>query len=102
MIKPKRFLCDNETPLRRVQPANGVTQMSDEINLIVKDAADMIARYNPRLARLFINQPFNRVTIAHAFAAGFNKSKTADVHYVANIVLRIAYTDREHRSISAA
>ena len=65
---------------------------------IAQVAANCIRDYNPRLADLFMAQPFNRVTIAKAFAAGFAN----DVHNVGASVITCAEMDRDQRADEAA
>jgi hypothetical protein len=64
---------------------------------IIADAAALIATYNPALADCFRNEPFRRVNLALAFAAGFRKSVNDDIHPTASMVLRVAYLDRQTR-----
>ncbi len=66
---------------------------------IINSAAALIAKYNPTLADCFRNEPFRRVNLALAFAAGFKRNEHDDVHPVASLILRVAYADREARAI---
>ena len=68
---------------------------------IITNAAAIIANYNPTLASMFIAQPLRRVDYAYAFAAGFAKKPTDDIHPVASLVIRAALCDREERAAIA-
>jgi hypothetical protein len=64
----------------------------------ILSAASIIAEYNSALAKCFINEPFRRIDLAMAFARGFAKNATDDIHPAASLVLRVAYLDRENRA----
>jgi hypothetical protein len=68
---------------------------------IINQAADLIAKFNPQLAKAWMSQPFNRVNLAYAFAAGFAKSETDDINENAALVIRVALLDREMRMEAA-
>ena len=69
---------------------------------IITEAAAIIRKYNPRLAAEFIASPFRRVDLAHAFARGFVKNESDDVHPLGSLVIRVALADRQARQASAA
>jgi high-affinity nickel permease len=64
----------------------------NNVETIITNAAALIREYNPALATKFITEPFQRVNLAFAFAAGFD-----DVHPVAALVIRAAIADRDAR-----
>lgn len=76
---------------------NKMNAMQDTIN----EAAELIAQYDPALANLWKSQPFNRVSMAYAFASGFAKDESDDIHPTAELVLRVALLDREMRKEAA-
>ena len=61
---------------------------------LIAQAAAIIATYNQKLSTMWINQPFKRVDIAHAFSAGFTSE---DVTKPASLVMQVAYIDRDCR-----
>jgi hypothetical protein len=67
----------------------------------INQAADLIAQVNPQLAKAWKAQPFNRLNIAYAFAAGFAKSDEDDINEIASLVIRVALLDREMRKEAA-
>jgi hypothetical protein len=68
------------------------------MNAILAAAAAIIGNYNPQLAKAWDAQPFRRVTIANAFAAGFAADPGDDIHQGAALVIRAALLDRESRN----
>ena len=58
---------------------------------IIEDAAALIAYRSAECAKAWREQPWNRVTIALAFAAGFGKAETDDPHPHALVVIEAAY-----------
>jgi hypothetical protein len=64
---------------------------------LLRDAADLLRDFSPELADSFLARPFARVDLAFAFAAGFAKNDSDDVHPTASLVLRVALADRDHR-----
>lgn len=67
----------------------------------INQAAALIAQFNPKLAKAFKSQPFNRVNMAYAFASGFAKSADDDINETASLVIRVAILDREMRKDAA-
>lgn len=69
----------------------------------ILEADRLIADYDVSLASKWMSEPFSRVNIAYAFAAGFNsgKDESEDIHPTANIVIRVAMLDREMRKEAA-
>lgn len=67
----------------------------------ISTASDAIADFNPQLAEVFRDQPFQRVNAAKAFAAGFAKNPEDDIHPVAALVLEIALFDRAMRALAS-
>lgn len=59
--------------------------------------AETIGKYNAALADCYLRQPFRRVDLARAFAAGFKPDKYGDVPSVCWEVVRSALADREVR-----
>lgn len=59
--------------------------------------AATIRQYNPTLADCYLRQPFRRVDLAYAFAAGFKVNQWGDAPKVAVEVIRAALADREAR-----
>lgn len=49
-------------------------------------AADMIRRFDDRIADLFVARPAGRVYIAHAFALAAERIDEHDAHYGATII----------------
>ena len=68
---------------------------------LIQEAADLIAKFNPQLAKAWMLKPFNRVNMAYAFAAGFAKSDDDDINENASIVIQVALLDRELRKEAA-
>tara|TARA_R110000787_G_scaffold7296_3_gene25006 strand:- start:425 stop:634 length:210 start_codon:yes stop_codon:yes gene_type:complete len=66
---------------------------------LIRDAADLIRPFSADLAAAFIDQPFSRTDLAFAFAAGFAKDDSDDIHPTASIIIQIALADRRHRAI---
>lgn len=64
---------------------------------LIKEAAGLISEYDRDLARIFESQPFNRVSIARAFARGLVRNEEDDIHPAADLVLRVAIMDQESR-----
>jgi len=65
---------------------------------IAQVAADLIATVDAKLAQVFMAQPFNRVLIAEAFAAGFK----SDPQDIGATVITCADLDRRERLEMAA
>ena len=63
----------------------------------IEETAELITKFNPSLAHLWRTQPFNRVNVAYAFAAGFAKSDEDDINANASLVMQVAILDREIR-----
>jgi len=86
------MLANNQTVIQ-------LRNMSLTLAATLAETAELIAGYNPALARLWIAQPFQRVNIARAFAAGFRReSDDSDPHPAALAVLNVALLDREARA----
>lgn len=69
------------------------------INPAVSEAAELIAAYNPALAKAFLSRPFARIDLACAFSRGLVKSETDDIHPHASLVMRVAILDRDRRKL---
>jgi len=69
---------------------------------LIKETAAMIASYNPALAKAFASDPFRRVDLAHAFAAGFVRADHDDPHPAGLVAVKVAYFDRENRKLEYA
>ena len=67
------------------------------MNAAIKTAA-MIRQYNPALADCWIRQPYRRLDLANAFAAGFSPDEYGDLPAVCWAVIRSALADKEARS----
>lgn len=65
-------------------------------NMII-ESAELIKKYNVALGLAFVEQPLRRVDLAYAFAAGFAKADTDDIHPHADLVIRVALADKEIR-----
>lgn len=63
----------------------------------VAEAAAIIRTYNPALADCWLRQPFRRLDLARAFAAGFAVNEWGEAPPVAYEVIRVALADREAR-----
>jgi hypothetical protein len=68
---------------------------------LIKEAASIIRDYDPALAEAFISNPFRRIDLACAFSSGFVKSPEDDAPEFCNIILRVAYADRDARRLAA-
>lgn len=64
------------------------------------ETADVIRQYNPALAERWLRDPFARVDIARAFAAGFKPDKYGDLPTVAWVVIRASLADQKSRAAS--
>jgi len=64
---------------------------------IINDTVDILAKFSPDLAEMFRTQPFNRVDIAVAFAAGFVQNDNNDPNQTAMAVMKVAFMDRDSR-----
>lgn len=64
---------------------------------IINSTVDILAKFSPDLAEMFRTQPFNRVDIAVAFAAGFVQNNSDDPNPIAMTVLKVAFLDRDSR-----
>jgi hypothetical protein len=80
----------NDNLEHRVRVVANAADLADSV-------APMLARFNARLARLWLSQPANRVELAHAFAAGLNDDPDGDPHPAAALALGLAYQEREAR-----
>ena len=71
----------------------------NSINHLLTSAANLIAKYNPQLAKAWIARPFSRVDMARAFAAGFGDKNDdgRDIHPHASLVLEVALMDQRIR-----
>jgi hypothetical protein len=68
-----------------------------DLTAIIADAAAIIELYNPKLAACFRTQPFRRVDLARAFAAGFKTNEFGDLPDFCYLILKAAYADRDSR-----
>ena len=68
---------------------------------VIDRATDIIRHFSPDAADAFVAQPFARVDIAFAFAAGFTKDDSDDVHPAAAAVIDVAIRDRDIRAMRA-
>lgn len=68
---------------------------------LVNEAADVLRSFSEELAHAWLTQPFRRVDLALAFARGFVKNETDDPHPTGQLVLRVAFADRQYRSALA-
>jgi hypothetical protein len=66
------------------------------MNTAIK-TANLIREYNAALADCYVRQPFRRVDLARAFAAGFKPDQHGDVPAVCWEVVRSALADCEAR-----
>ena len=72
-----------ETPESLESLRNSNEALRAEMRMLcIESITSIISRYNPRLANMFVDQPFNRKAFASAFAAGFDTG-----HPVANSVV---------------
>ena len=62
------------------------------MNDLILEAVAIIAGYNPKLATLFADRPFQRVLLAKAFLAGFTTTPET-----CQLVLDIAELDKKFR-----
>jgi hypothetical protein len=65
---------------------------------LVKDAAALMAEFNPQAARLFESRPFQRVAIAKAFEGGFKKHSDYS-RKICDLINRTAAADVKHRAL---
>ena len=72
-----------------------------EANKLVKEVAGLLRTYNVDLARMWELRPYQRVTIAHAFARSLVENVEDDVHPHANLVIQAAYNLREMARVEA-
>jgi hypothetical protein len=72
--------------------------MSDALDQLVRETADLLRPFSEDLADAFVADPFRRVDLAFAFAAGLAKHETDDVHPTAATVLQVALFDRDRRA----
>lgn len=70
----------------------------------VQAAGAVLDKYSADLARAWREKPFQRVSLALSFAAGFNKGQPndSDPHPDAWTVLTAAYSDEASRRVAAA
>jgi hypothetical protein len=66
------------------------------MNATIK-TAELIRQYNPALAECWIRQPYRRLDLANAFAAGFSEDQYGDLPAVCWAVIRSALADSEAR-----
>lgn len=69
------------------------------MDTVINEAFETINEYSPLLAHKWLNEPFNRFTIAQAFAQLLMKNPEDDIHPVANVILKIALLDRERSEL---
>jgi len=68
------------------------------LTTLVEETAELLESFSPELAEAWRSNPFGRVNLAFAFAAGFAKDPSDDVHPTASLVVQVALKDRESRS----
>lgn len=71
---------------------------ANQLATAISEAADLIEKYNPMLAACFRLQPFRRVDLALAFAAGFKPNEYGDIPRICRLILEVAYADRSTRA----
>ncbi len=71
------------------------------LSAAITEAAALIEQYNPKLAYCFRAEPFRRIDLAHAFAAGFKTNEHGDAPEICHLILRVAYADRDARALAA-
>lgn len=69
----------------------------EKLEQLVREAADLLRPFSQDLADAFLSDPFRRVDLAFAFASGFAKDETDDVHPTASLVIQVALFDRDSR-----
>jgi hypothetical protein len=69
--------------------------MSDALDQLVRETADLLRPFSEDLADAFVADPFRRVDLAFA---GLAKHETDDVHPTAATVLQVALFDRDRRA----
>ena len=69
---------------------------------LIEQAAELIQPFSADLAAAFLADPFRRVDLALAFANGFANDVTDDIHPTAQLVLRVAFADRDLRAQEVA
>ena len=83
--------------LRGVLENQNRNDEGNKMNDLVEQTAQLLEGFSQELASAWRTQPFRRVDLAHAFAAGFVNDPSEDVHPTAMVVLEAAYRDRETR-----
>ena len=71
--------------------------MSQAHQDLITYTANLIRDFDNDLADAFLNDTFRRVDLAFAFAKGFAKNDTDDVHPTASLVIQVALFDRRSR-----
>ncbi len=71
---------------------------ANQLEATISEAAALIESYNPSLAACFRSQPFRRVDLARAFAAGFKPNEYGDLPRICYLILEVAYADKAARS----
>ena len=66
------------------------------MNAAIQTAA-LIRQYNPALANCWMSQPYRRLDLARAFAAGFAADQYGEIPAVCWTVIQSALADREAR-----
>jgi hypothetical protein len=66
------------------------------MNAAINTAA-LIRKYNPALADCWIRQPYRRLDLARAFAAGFSADEYGELPAICWTVIRSALADSEAR-----
>ena len=69
---------------------------------LIKNAGDIIAKYNPDLAACWLTQPFRREQIACAFSRGFVKNAQDDPPAFCMTILKVALADKKMRQLSTS
>lgn len=70
-------------------------------NEAIITASKIIAKYNSKLAEVFINEPYRRINASYAFAAGFKGNDDGDLPSFVYKIIDIAIVDSELRQARA-
>lgn len=67
------------------------------ISDVVQTASEFIREYDPKLADLWLNQPFNRLSIAKAFKAAIKPKQGCHDYQIGETLITVAEMDIEDR-----
>lgn len=70
------------------------------ISDVVQSASEFIREYDPKLADMWLAQPFNRITIAKAFAKGLKPKQGQHDYQMGLTIIDIARQDMQERRIA--